>query len=253
MFSQRLFLAIVFIGIIILVSYPITVQSYEERSPREVLLNLYSQELVAHGAMFFAATAAAFRFVTHLVKESNNKGFMVSRRSVIFTLISGILLAFVIFLGFRILYYGALANTTIYFRPPTENETVGDYALTISYDMGNTIGDSCIDELRWNLVKSTFKGIMDFRLFSILPVSLYLGFFLSFLMSLGFSDNDFDRPLFWFFFFALPAVIGFAGALCYLSKTLDVILTLAPFIYYTLIPVLYYLFVHKNSISKKRK
>ena len=45
------------------------VYGLEEKNPREILLDFYAQETFAHGAMFFAASAAAFTFITRLVDK----------------------------------------------------------------------------------------------------------------------------------------------------------------------------------------
>jgi len=40
---------------------------------QEALLGFYTQELLAHGAMFFAATAATFRLITGFIDKTNRR------------------------------------------------------------------------------------------------------------------------------------------------------------------------------------
>ena len=229
----------VFIGVIsfILIFFPVVVYSYSETKPQEVFLNFYAQELVAHGAMFFAASAAAFRFITHLVEKSHKKkGFMISRRSITFILFSGILLGVVFFLGFRTLYYGTLSNAVIQNEPLSENQTLAEYSTQIREFINNKTIHNDIDNLYLNVARSGNRGIIDVRPFSILPVSVYMGFFLSFLLLFGFSIEKIKRWKLWGFFFGIPAVLGFVGVLLYLSEICEATWIIAFLIYYISIP-----------------
>ena len=218
---------------IVLISLPIVIYGLPERNPREILLDFYTQETVAHGAMFFAASAAAFTFITRLVEKVKD-----TKKSIIFMFFSGILLMLVIFLGFRIVYYGSLSNTIILDNKIyPENLTLHDYALKVNENiMQRNSTANLIDNIRFNLVKAANQGIINFRPFAILPVSVYLGFFFSYLIYFGFAGSSSNWKL-WFSFFILPVFLGLLGASYGLSDKIGYELTIIFLIYYTVIPL----------------
>jgi len=223
-------------GFLVTVFFPTFVNSHSEINPQEVLLNFLSQELIAHGAMFFAATAATFRFVTHFVDERNNGHYMLSRRSVIFTLFSGLMLGLIVFLAFRILYYGAM-STMVTYSSPMENQTLGQYTSDVYYTMLDRTSNDTIEILYFNLIKSTSKGFLDFRPFSMLPVSVYVGFFISFLLSYGFRSNGIEKPIIWAPLFIIPAFLGLIGSVMFWSESARVEWISVPVVIYVLYPI----------------
>ncbi len=232
----------------ILALFPLIAKCFSEINPQDTLLKFYSQELVAHGAMIFASTAATFRFITHFIKEGENDAYMLSRRSIIFTISAAFLLGVVIFLGFRLIYWGEMANITVY-KNPIENQSLGEYTLSVNNEMILRVSNvSNIENFHWNLVKSCSRGFLDTRPFSIFPVSFYLGFFISFLLSWGFRSKDTEKPIsrsrtiLWAAFFIVPAILGIYGVSQFWSKTLSYWLIIVPIIYYILIPAIVYIY-----------
>lgn len=186
---------------------------------QQILVNYYTQQLVAHGAMLFAASAAAFTFVRAFVKK--NKAFSV----LVFIVLGGLLLGLVIFLGFRLLYYGALTNGVVNFPIPSNkyfdsNLTLANYAQDVnSYSLGEafntslgtwqneTYGNSLPHLLRNFLQNARF----DYSLnpFSGFCFSMYFGIFLAFVIFYSFGRYSFmerDSFLLWILYF-LPSLV----------------------------------------------
>ncbi len=80
-------------------------------SYRETLLNFYTQELVTHGIMLFAAITGTFSFITGMIDKTNARKLS----GIIFILVTGLLFALVLYIGFRIVVYGALCTGVIGF------------------------------------------------------------------------------------------------------------------------------------------
>ena len=76
---------------------------------QKVLLDYYSRQLIAHGAMLFAASAATFRFMTGFI-DRTSKHFA---SGVVFVFLAGLLLSVCTYLGLRVVAYGAWAHGVI--------------------------------------------------------------------------------------------------------------------------------------------
>ncbi len=81
---------------------------------QKTILNFYTQQLVAHGSTLFAASTASFLFITRMIKRVDEKGRW---GKFVFVLFSALLFTFVIYTGFRLMYYGRLANGAIKLDP----------------------------------------------------------------------------------------------------------------------------------------
>ncbi|MFB0522691.1 MAG: hypothetical protein ACETV1_02895 [Candidatus Bathyarchaeia archaeon] len=68
---------------------------------QRLLLDYYSRQLIAHGAMLFAAGAATFRFTTGFI-DKTNKHFA---SGVVFVFLAGLLLSVCTYLGLRLVAY----------------------------------------------------------------------------------------------------------------------------------------------------
>jgi hypothetical protein len=187
-------------------------KSTESQNPQNTLIAFFGQELVSHGAMLFAASAATFTFVTKFIRKTKKR-----LHNIIFVLISGILIGSILFLGFRLIFYGHLTNKTIHFRPPIENEPLEDYDNAISRFIDYDTSPDKIASLRLNLMKTVKKGFIDFNPFGIIFVSIYIGLCSAYILYYTFSGNEIDgrRAWSWFLYFVFPSILGFSGAILF--------------------------------------
>ena len=86
------------------------------------------QELVAHAAAVFAALAAAFIFI----RDFRPKKQINFWRRLGYSMVSGLLIVLVVYLGFRMLFYGQLANVVTTYDPrPTDAGLSQYYAYVV--------------------------------------------------------------------------------------------------------------------------
>ncbi len=245
-------LFLLFMFRIVILSHPVLAMSSpseNEERYREILLRFYSQELVAHGAMLFAASAATFRFITGLIGRTNKR----LSSKIVFLFFSGILIGLAVYLGFRLLYYGALTSSVTTFDQPVGNKSYAEYARAISdYTETRVEGNILIQ----NFFETTRRSIFDINPFNILPISLYIGFALAYSIFYAFGCHPLDKKSVHvraglFFLFGLPAAMGLVLMLFAAPELADnavvhlcVCARLAiPFWWYFLVPILCYCLV----------
>lgn len=184
---------------------------------QDALLRFYTQELVAHGAMLFAASAASFRFITYYSGRTDTR-----RSKVAFILFGGFLLGAVLYVGSRILYYGALTEGVTKFpRKPDGN--FGKYANEVyNYTMNDIYGQEW--PLYSNILKTIGAGILKVTPFSIMPICQFWGFLIAYLIFYAFGCHSLDEDkvqlcsrkmpkwIYWLSFFLVPAILGIVGA-----------------------------------------
>lgn len=209
----------------------------DEPDYQDTLLNFYTQQLVAHGASLFAATSAAFVFITRLIPKKREKK-PPTMRALIFIFFSGFLIGSVVFLGFRMFLYGALASGTIFF--PTRsveyafvNATLGDYNNdVIRYTFGEDMANAIVPfkgtyignkPVLVSLLKTFSGGMLEVPAFGGFALCLVIGLFPAYLIYYGFADHslkDWEAWL-WFFCFLVPPLYGLVGVIAYRITFLD--------------------------------
>lgn len=226
---RRITFFLIFIGPVFVSSSFLSIAFSSRTDFLEILLNLYSQELVAHGAMLFAASAATLRFVTGFIpkvsqsKQPGTQG-LTKRKCILYVVIGGILIGLVLYLGFRITYYGSLVHTLIRSDiNSTEFNSLPDYVSNISTYTKDVLYKNSTHLWRANLFKTISDGYLKFSPFGILPFSMYIGLFLSFTIFYAFSDYEIEnkRAIYWFIYFLVPAFLGTWGVLSYWSESSD--------------------------------
>jgi hypothetical protein len=229
---------------------------------QETLLSFYTQQLVSHGAQLFAASIAAFTFITKFINESKHR-----RSKIFFVVGSGFLLGIMIFILFRLLVYGALSSSVIRFPIPerqynnSSNCTLGHYQDWIrSYTFGQNTTirlDNASYTTGWedpHIPNATFIGTyLKSRTFSDflfnfpgdwfarpfgLPLCFYLGLFSAYMIRWAFATESFsydeNSGRFWFVYFAYPPIIGIIGALFSVGNLSNYLLTCAIVLIYGL-------------------
>ena len=88
-----------------------------------ILLSFFGQELVAHAAAIFAALAAAFIFMRDFRPEKQINFW----RRLGYSTVSGLLIVLVVYLGFRMLFYGQLANIVTTYDPRPGDAGLSQY------------------------------------------------------------------------------------------------------------------------------
>jgi hypothetical protein len=203
---------------------------------QQILLNYYTQQLVAHGAMLFAASVAAFTFVSRFVKKTKKASSVL-----VFIVFGGILLGLVMFLGIRLLYYGVVTDGAVNFANSSDiYPNLGEYAANVNSFALNNRTSFYIRNLVQN--SSFTYNLTPFSGFS---VSMFTGIFLAFIIFSSFGNCSFDRknsmhlgilyalyalpPIFFFVF--VIAIEPFSESLSYEYGVLSFILTV---VYYAL-------------------
>jgi hypothetical protein len=191
---------------------------------QEVLISYYTQQLVSHGVMLFAACTATFGFTSGLIKRTNNR----FGSGIIFVFINGILFGLVIFLGFRLLEYGALASAAIHFPIPSNeyierNISLGNYTSDVSvYSLNETChtylgiilnqtnSQNLHPYLRNFLLRASINFDWDnLEIFNCFFLSIFSGFFITYLIFYAFGCHSLKTKESWFFFiiFLIPPII----------------------------------------------
>jgi len=99
--------------------------SWAQNDYQSILLNYYTQQLVAHSASLFAATTESFTFITRFKKPKDRWS------KVLFTITSGFLLGLSIYPGVRILVYGLLTRATIGVSPNDKYDELVKYTIAV--------------------------------------------------------------------------------------------------------------------------
>ena len=239
--DRKIIAVLTFLFLILLISQGVTLAmvtddlennelSKEDRY-REILLSFYTQELVAHGAMLFASSTASFMFFTRFIKRVNRRFWSLF----VFVLFSGVLLGFSIYVGFRLLFYGALTNGVAHFST-TECDSFGKFV--------NEVTDYTVETEKIPLFFKTIRrGFLDPNPYNIMLVSLYMGFFFAYLIYYAFARHSLDqtrlRAGLMFVFFIVPPILGLWGA--FSNKVCPEWTLIIPVIWYCLtIVTLYY-------------
>lgn len=195
--------------------------------------------------MLFAASAATFRFITGLIERTNKRFWS----KIVFIFFSGILIGFTVYLGFRLLYYGALTSSVTTFNQPVENKSYTEYVDAITNFTETRVAKNIFIQ---NLFKTTQRSIFDFNPFNILPISLYIGFALAYSIFYAFGCHSLNKKSAagLLLLFGLPAAMGLVlmlSAAPELDNMTGVYLavpvwgySLVPILCYCLVPILWF-------------
>jgi len=206
------------------------IYTQNNRSPeeyQEILLRFYTQELVAHGAMLFASSVAAFTFVTGFINARKNDNRFW--RSIIFVLFSGLLLGITIYTGFRLLHYGVLTNDILRFdtEPLREhNNTLETFTEAFSekrFERHVGLFKNLLIKISRGLPTSPDLETLSENVFFF---SIYSGLFSAYLIFYAFGYHSVDslrdikidkkihrRNVFWFLYFVVPVISGIVGVM----------------------------------------
>jgi len=210
--------------IVLLLSCWLVTVTWAQNDYQTILLDYYTQQMVAHSASLFAATMASFTFITRFIEKASKRGV---KSKIVFLMVSALLLGVVIYIAFRIMVYGYLASGTLLFPKSSKSyQSLAEYSNDVSeYVFGE--GVFINQELKiypapWQLrnLMSHCGSIALFNFsepFNGFLVSMYLGFFFAYLLFYAFSEEAQFRGWLWFSYFLVPAILGSLGALGYLG------------------------------------
>jgi len=161
-----------------------SVMAQQEEEYQKTLLSFYTQQLVAHGAEFFAAAMAAITFTSKFID-----GAKARKRSIIaFIVFSGLLLGLMIYVIIRLTYYGYLAGATLeYKKPPSipSFSSLNEYKNATNYFMEEHYGKDPL----FTSVNSLCKNDILFKIPYSMIVAIIAGFLVALIIFLAFSDS----------------------------------------------------------------
>jgi hypothetical protein len=183
-----------------------------------MLLDFYSQQLLAHAVSLFAAITASFIFTTYFFDKSSRRGMWGKS---VFLVFCGLLFAIVFYIGARMVFYGYLASATI-FHGPSMNYTGNEYGLNdYRREVTQLVLDGGFNIAYYERNFMTHLSSLHLfpspdhleTLFNGFSLSWFLGVFLAYLILISFSRKKIPHLVSPLFLFATAAVTALATAL----------------------------------------
>jgi len=227
--------------IVLLLSCWLVTVTWAQADYQTVLLDFYTQQLVAHGISLFAATVASFTFITWFIDKASKRGV---KSKIVFLMVSAFLLGVVIYIVFRIMLYGCLASGTLFLPQSSKGyQSLAQYNDAVQkYIFGPGVYNIETQKIEtynipWQL-RNLMSHCVSIALFNFSEpfqgffVSMYLGFFFAYLLFYAFSEEAQFRGWLWFSYFLVPAILGSLGALGYLGFLSNFIWGIALILWY---------------------